>query len=196
MIMSLACIDKKSNSKYENTLLICQQMKLTLLQGHRPHCMGCSLGVTWKEPSAKWNSTRTHLQTCAHAHQLQVCDAILSRLWIPWSVLPVPLAACSAIWDSSCYHNKLLYPKIWNCSAPSGGWWCTGSWNCPQLASMCGCLEGLGAAVSVFRKDSKKCLPCWGLPIQAILINTFSETTLLTLRGRSLSWINLSSFRG
>ena len=162
----LACTDMRSNGKSENTLLFFQLMKLTLLQGRRLHCMGCSLVVTWKEQVAKWNSTLTHLQACAHAHQLQVCEAILSRLWIPSSVLPVPLAACAAIWDSSCYHNKLLSPKIWNCSAPSGGWWCTWSWNSPQLASMCGCLHGLGlgAVVSVFRKDSKQCLPCWSLP--------------------------------
>lgn len=47
---------------------------------------------------------------------------------------------CSVIWDSSCYHNKLLSPRIWKCSTPTGGWWYTGTWNSTQLVPMCGCL--------------------------------------------------------
>ncbi len=110
--------------------------------------MGCSLVVTWKEQVAKWKSTCTHLWACEHAHQLQVCNAILSLLWTLWVFYQFDLQSpCSVICDPSCYHNKLLSPRIWKCSTPTGGWWYTGSWN--STVGVCVWMSGVGQRVDV-----------------------------------------------
>lgn len=90
------------NNNWEKTLPLCHQCRST----RHIHIVGGMCGkVTGKGPVAWWKSPCTQVQTCGHAHQLQVCDAIFRFPWTPLSVPPVVLA-CSVI----CYQNKLLSP--------------------------------------------------------------------------------------